>query len=165
MSKDITICFRTSDSLRSALEKISQEERRSLSSTIETILYKHLENKRELKRIEKEKRRYERKKVSAPALISSFSSDDKAFKSGIVLDISLGGLQISIPDNYQYEIKEDSINSRISIVFPLPEDKKPLTMQCIPRHVYHSNNDTTIGASFIDPDFSSYQSLQNYLIN
>jgi len=41
MSKNFTICFRTSKKLRKALEKIAADERRSISSTIENIIYKY----------------------------------------------------------------------------------------------------------------------------
>lgn len=162
VNKTITICFRTSEHLRNALEKISAEERRSVSSTIENILYSFLEERNELRHIQEDKRRYPRKKVSVPALVNATANAPQA---GIVLDISLGGLQISVPSSYQLEIKEDKENSRISIIFALPEIKKPLSVQCVPQHVVRSNGETTIGASFADTDFPSYQALQNYLIN
>jgi len=161
MSKTITICFRTSEHLRNALEKISTDERRSLSSTIENILYTHIEERNEFKRVQEENRRYPRKSVSVPALLS-FNNETSA---GIVLDISLGGLQISIPNGSQLEIKEDEQNSTFSIVFTLPEIKKPLSVQCMPEHIVRSNGETTMGVSFADTNFANYQTLQNYLIN
>ena len=39
MKKDAVICFRLSEELKRALEQIAKVERRSLSSTIENILY------------------------------------------------------------------------------------------------------------------------------
>jgi hypothetical protein len=165
MGKDVTICFRTTETLRRALEKISTEDRRSVSSTIENVLYQFLEKGKELKNIQGEKRRFPRKKIAAPALIREFGSDQATPLPGVVLDISLGGLQISVPDTYEVEIEEDKKNARISIVFTLPEVKKSLSMQCVPQHVVRSNGETTIGASFADTDFMSYQTLQNYLIN
>jgi hypothetical protein len=41
LSRDTVICFRTGEELRKALEKISGEDKRSLSSCIENILYAH----------------------------------------------------------------------------------------------------------------------------
>ena len=161
MAKAITICFRTSEHLRNALENISVEDRRSLSSTIENILYTYIEEKKGLKLVQEENRRYPRKSVSVPALLS-FNNETSA---GIVLDISLGGLQISIPSGYQLEIKEDEENSRISVVFTLPEIKKPLSVQCVPEHIVHSNGETTMGVSFADTGFVNYQTIQDYLIN
>ncbi len=86
--RDTVICFRTSDDLRKALEKVSETDRRSLSSVIENILYDYVE-RREPKGVGEEKRRYPRKKISAPALVTDL---DGVVHAGMVNDISLGGL-------------------------------------------------------------------------
>ncbi len=52
--RDTVICFRTSDDLRKALEKVSETDRRSLSSVIEHILYDYVE-RREPKGVTEEK--------------------------------------------------------------------------------------------------------------
>ncbi|HOC45045.1 MAG: hypothetical protein M0P30_07505 [Syntrophorhabdaceae bacterium] len=44
MKKDAVICFRLSEELKRALEQIAKVERRSLSSTIENILYDHVKD-------------------------------------------------------------------------------------------------------------------------
>jgi hypothetical protein len=168
MSKNVSICFRTSEYLRNALENVSKEERRTLSSTIETIIYQYLQSGKEVQNINEEKRRYPRKQVSLPALVGKPGLNDHSLQAGVVLDLSLNGIQISIPNDYKYDIQEDAENgdtSKISIIFTLPESKKPLTMQCTPRHVFHSKDETSIGANFIDTDFASCQTLQDYLIN
>ena len=165
MSKSITICFRTTEQLRDAIEVIAKEERRSVSATIEKILYKHLEEKKDYKPVQQENRRYPRKMITAPALIRELGSENASPQAGIVVDISLDGLQISIPDSYPYDIQEDRENSRISIVFALPDYKRPITMQCVPKRMYPSGSETRIGASFVDTDFASYQALQNYLVH
>jgi hypothetical protein len=164
-NKNVTICFRTTDDLRGALEKISAEQRRSVSSTIEMILYDHVAQREDMRQTQSEKRRYPRKPVAVPALVTDADAQQKQVHAGIVLDISLGGLKISIPDTYQFEVEEDKENARISIVFTLPDSKRPLAVKCVPEHVYRTDGDTMIGASFADTDFASYQALQNYLIN
>jgi hypothetical protein len=161
MSKTITISFHASEHLRKALEKISVEEKRSLSSTIETILYNYTEGRNEFKQVQKENRCYPRRSVSVPALVSI----DNEISAGIVLDISLGGLQISIPKGYQLEVKEGEENIRISIVFILPEIKKPLSVQCVPRHIIRSNGEATLGVLFEDADFINCQAFKEYIIN
>ena len=70
--RDTVICFRTREDTRKVLEKISKMDGRSLSSVIENILYDYVE-RRELKKVTEEKRRCPRKKVSAPALVTSHS--------------------------------------------------------------------------------------------
>jgi PilZ domain-containing protein len=164
-SKNSTICFRTSEDLRNALEKISKEERRSVSSTIKTILYKYVEGRNELKYVKKDRRNYPRKIVGAPALIKEFGSKDKTSQSGIVLDISLKGFQISIPNDHQFELREDIEGSRISVVFTLPDSKKPINVLCAPKWINPSDSETKIGAFLVDTDYASNQALQNYLLN
>jgi hypothetical protein len=165
MTKNVTICFRTNDGLRKALEKVSEQERRSVSSTIENILYAYLKDGKALKQAKEEKRRYPRKALDAPALISGLTSDSKDLSAGMVSNLSLGGLQVSIPSSHQYEIKEDRENARITVVFTLPQSKKPLSVQCAPQHVNNIDGETIIGASFCDSDFACYQTIQNHLIN
>lgn len=164
MKKGITICFRTSEELRDVLKKISAEDRRSMSTTIETIIFEHLAARTEIKEIKDEKRRYPRKQVSIPALVQKPHSDDKQFQAGIIIDLSLTGVRISVPREQGYEIRENKETSRIEIIFPLSDSKRPLAMQCMPRTVVEANDEVKIGASFVDSDFLSIQALQNYLI-
>ncbi len=165
MAKNCALCFRTNNDLRKALEKISKQEKGSLSSTIENILYAYLRDGEALKQAKEERRRYPRKTVDASALISGLAPDSKDLAAGIVLNISLGGLQVSIPSSYHYEIKEDKETARISVIFTLPQSKKALSVKCVPRHLERNNGETNIGASFCDSDFMSYQVIQGYLIN
>jgi hypothetical protein len=115
-------------------------------------------------KIEEEKRHYPRKKVSFSALVSISDSDDKAsLQTGLVSDISLGGVQISIPGAYNFEIGEDKKRSNISITFTLPNSEVPVTIECLPKYVLRSNNETYIGASLVDTDIESHKTLQQYL--
>ena len=153
--RDTTICFRTSDDLRNELERISTSERRSLSSLIENVLYDYVGLKEPI-RLNDEKRRDPRKKVSVPALVTG---PDGTVHAGVVNDVSLGGLNFFVPDSFDQEMGEEF---KISIVFTLPQTERPLTVKCSPRHV-RSDGQTNMGASLTDADFQSYRILQNYL--
>ena len=132
MSKSIMICFRTSEELRDAIEMIAKEERRSLSAMIEKILYKHLEERKDYKPVQQENRRYPRKMITAPALITELDSENTSPKVGIVVDISLNGLQISIPDNYQYDIQEDGRLPEFPLSLRCPIIKDPSPCNAFP---------------------------------
>ena len=106
--------------------------------------------------MDKEKRRHPRITISAPALVSS---SDGAVYAGVVNNISLGGINLSVPNSFPHEMRP---NSRISIVFTLRMSEKPFTLQCNPRYV-RSNGRKNIGASLIGTDFDSYRVLQEYL--
>ncbi len=66
--KDAMICFRIGKRLRLALERISEEDRRSLSSTVEYILHDHLA-RRATESLGKERRGHARRTISEPALL------------------------------------------------------------------------------------------------
>ena len=164
MRKDVTICFRTNNEISSALKKIADEERLSISSVIETTLYNHLKQKKALHGIEKDRRQYTRKPVSLPAFIMDPNAKVKEFKTGKVMDISLGGIRLSVPRGLKMEVSTDSETNEFHIIFTLPEATQPLTLKCKPRRVMERGDDIDIGAAFIDSDFQSYQALQQYLI-
>jgi hypothetical protein len=151
--RDTTICFRISEDFRKELEAISTSERRSLSSLIKNILHDYVERTR----VKEEKRRYPRKKISVPALVTG---PDGTLRAGMVNDVSLNGINFSVPERFVQEIGEEF---KISLVFTLPQSERPLTVQCSPRHV-SSNGQMSIGASLIDADFQSCRTLQNYLL-
>ncbi len=153
--RDSVISFRTSENLRKSLERISVMDRRTLSSVIENILHEYI-SRRGPKAVDEEKRRHPRIKISAPALVSGL---DGAVHTGVVNDISLGGVNLSVPNTFPHDIPP---NSRISVVFTLGHSEKALTIQCGLQHV-RSNARKSIGASLIDTDFSSYCVLQDYL--
>ncbi len=160
MRKELTICFRTSDELRTSLEKIATEERRSLSSIIETILYDSLKQKKALQSLKKERRRYPRKPVSLPTFVYKNDSEEQGLHPGTIVDISLGGIRILLP----HDAKIDE-TANIGTLFTLPNEKMPLKIQCAVHRVMPAEeNIKEVGASFVDSDFMSYQKLQNYLI-
>ena len=154
--RDTVICFRTSEHLRKALEAVSTTDKRSLSSVIENALYDYV-RKNAPARVEQEKRRYPRKKISVPALVTGA---DGIVHAGMVNDISLGGLNLSVPNDF---CKESEGESKVSLVFALPQSERSLTVQCTPKHV-RSDSQTNMGMSLVDTDFHSYQTLQNYLV-
>jgi CheY-like chemotaxis protein len=118
------------------------------------------------KKVEEEKRHYPRKKVSFSALVSTSNYGDReSLRPGLVLDVSLGGVQISLPGAHNFKIGEDRKTCNISITFTLPSSEVPVTIECLPQYVLSSNSETYIGASLVDTDIESYKTLQKYLIN
>jgi hypothetical protein len=118
------------------------------------------------KKVDVEKRRHPRKNVFFPALVSGYGSEDKApLQTALVVDISMGGLQILIPNTYEFKKQGDGEAFRITITFALPGCKKPITIECMPQHVSRSDQEIKIGASLVDTDVEIYQTLQNYLMS
>ena len=159
MKKDVTICFRTNEELKHTLEKIAEVERRSLSSIIENILHSQIKNKTGLKGSKKERRRYQRKDVSLPAFVYKREAKESTLQTGIVMSVSLGGLRISIPQDY------DMVNdAEFDTIFSIPNEKTPVKMRCAVKRVLEAGDSTKeLGADFVDGDFPSYQKLHRYL--
>jgi hypothetical protein len=164
MSKDVTICFRTSNEIRNSLQKVADEERQTMSAVIDNMLYQYLSVKKVLQNIAQERRQYSRKPVSLPALVMDKAEENKALQTGKVLDISLGGLLISIPRGVKLEDSASSETNECNIIFTLPEALQPITVKCKTQRIFDSGDDVQIGAEFVDSDFHSYRTLQKYLI-
>jgi hypothetical protein len=155
--KDTIICFRITRELRDVLQKLSQTERRSLSSTIENILYSYFEE-RKPRESGAEKRRHLRKKVEVPVLIR----DKNGFVyPGGTVDISLGGISLSVNGDLKCGVGEDY---GLSLVFALSEGEKPVTLGCVPRHVSGTGR-VRIGAYFRDDVGVDYDLLCSHLMN
>ncbi len=164
MRKDSLICFRLSKNLRESLAKVAQEERRSLSSTIEIILTNYVKEKKVFKGIKKEKRQFPRKTISVPAFINQHNSGETKLHAGTITDISLNGARISIPRDVPCEMSVDQDKTKFEIIFTLPDEKRPIHLMCEPRRIVDSKEFIQVGASFVDADFHSYKALQTYLM-
>ncbi|MGA3174136.1 MAG: PilZ domain-containing protein [Syntrophorhabdales bacterium] len=163
MKKEVTICFRTSEDLRSSLERVAREDHRSLSSAIEVILTEYLSKNPEFPH-RQERRRYGRKRVSIPARIKVTDIGKRQYEATI-LDISLSGLRVALPKESLSEIYEGAGNPQFETSFMLPdEEEKSVRFVCKPQRVVPVNGSIHVGASFIDTEFTSYQQLQQYLM-
>jgi hypothetical protein len=164
MKKEITICFRTNEELRSALETVARDDRRSLSSAIELILTDYLKKNREFPdRDQQERRRYPRKHLAIPAYVRTCDSDTTQH-GAVILDLSLGGMCVSVPKECVSKIYEGGEKSQFETSFVLPSGNKPVKVVCKPERVVPSNGNVYVGASFVDADFVNYQHLQQYLV-
>jgi hypothetical protein len=164
MKKEITICFRTNEELRGALESVARDDRRSLSSAIELILTDYLKNNRNFPQKEQqEKRRYQRKRITIPAYVKTFDGE-KNQHGAVILDMSLGGVCLSVPKECVSQIYDGGDTSRFETTFVLPESRESVRFICKPERAVPSNGNVYVGASFIDAEFSNYQQLQQYLI-
>lgn len=162
MKKEITICFRTSDQLRSALEEVARKDRRSLSSAIELILTDYV-SKSSLFPQQHERRRHTRKVVSLQARVKSGARAGRQHEA-VILDISLSGLRLTLPKECMPEIYAGADAPQFEASFALPEEERALRFLCKPERVVPINGSIHVGASFVDSEFVDYQQLQQYLI-
>jgi hypothetical protein len=162
MKKESLICFRASKELHESLSHAAKEDRRSLSSMVETILTNYLKEKKAFQGVEKEKRQFQRKALSVPVVINQ--QEPGLVGIGAITEISLGGVRVLIPKDFEHKILIDAKGSRFEIVFNLPTENMPLRMSCESIRVEDTADSIHVGASFVDGDFKSYKSLQTYLM-
>jgi hypothetical protein len=163
MSRDVTLSFRTDQKLCRSLETIALEDSRPISSTIEQILKQYVEGKEESAK-KAEKRRCERKEVNIPAMFRSAHTQYPRLTGGLILDLSLGGLCVSLPDESAASNGESEKETRFAATFVVPEIGRTVTMFCERRWSMPLRGKVHVGASFVDGDFSEYQSLQRFLM-
>jgi hypothetical protein len=164
MEKDITLCFQTTSEISNAVEKIAKEECQDVSSVIESIIYFYLKDNKEFKGISQNRRRLERKKVRLPAFIGDPQWQRRDFEEGTILDISFGGIRLSVPKGTKIEIKNDGDTKEIRVNFTLAGCLWPINLKCHPQRISESDEEVLIGATIVDPDFYTYTAMQKYLI-
>ena len=162
MKKQVTICFRTSDELRGAVEEVAKRDHRSLSSAIELILMEYLNRNSDYPQ-QHERRRYGRKQVSIPAKIKTADAKKKQYRA-MILDISLSGLRLSMPKESLPQIYEGDVTPKFETSFVLPQNDRSMRIVCKPQRVVPVNGNIQVGASFVDTEFTQYQELQQYLM-
>lgn len=155
MARDVGICFRTTDEVKQALEAIAIVERRTLSSFIENVLCDHIKERAQVKDSGQERRRYVRRPVLLPALVSRHGSNGSPGMAGTVVDLSLVGLKIYIPHNC--DIRE---NEEFDTIFTIPNEKAPVTIRCVARRVVECDGEAReLGADFVNAPLSDYQKV------
>lgn len=162
MNKDRLICFRATKALYDALSVVAKDERRSLSSTIEIVLMKYLSERKVLMAVTEEKRQFARKAFSVPAVVNR--RDTGQMGIGTIREISLGGVGITLSQEFGQKIRIDLSSAQFEIVFNIPIDNKSITLACEAKRIVDSKDGVHIGAAFVDADFQSYKDLQNYLM-
>jgi c-di-GMP-binding flagellar brake protein YcgR len=165
MRKELSICFRTTENIKKPLEQIAKKSRKSVSSVLDNIIYNYLGENKSLKVLQKERREFPRKKVHLPALFHDASTQSGDIKTCTVLDISLGGLLVSVPLGSKLEItKKNGQAIKFEIILPLPESFQPIEITCQSQRISKTEKDVRVGADFVDTNFQSCQILQKYLI-
>jgi len=164
MKRDVMICFRTSVAVRESLQKISGEQSRSVSKLIESLIYRYVQLYQKRNGDEDtsaERRQFERKKVSLPAFVGSADSKADKFESGIVQDLSFGGIRFSLSRAAKMESLEDQ---HVCVIFTLPHEHQLVTVKCLPHRIDDQGNSLQISAELLDVDFTSCKALQRYLL-
>jgi hypothetical protein len=135
---------------------------------LETVEHCHLFSDSQRQMIssgfEQEKRQYPRVNTSVPAYIIKGDSRKEKINIGLIKNISLGGVRISIPKALKYKALAGPHATELEIIVVLPVEAEPIQLKCKPRRVTYSQDNIDVGASLVDVDFRSYEALRNYLM-
>jgi len=160
LNKDVTICFRTSAKLQAGLRAAAEHGQVNVSSLINSLLSDYLDS-----RSRTDKRRHNRKGTSIPVIIHGETDAGKVLLTGVIQDVSLGGVRISVPKSGQRSLSITADAKNFEIVFRLQDGStRPVSMICKPARVSPAGDSMQIGASFQDGDLQSYFEIQNFLM-
>ena len=119
-----------------------------IEQIIDCHLFKDLKSREVSHVFKKEKRRHPRMITSIPAFISGGSVEEK-LPIGSIVDISLGGLLISIPREMKQKVLTDPHMTEFEIITTLPDRNQPIRLKCKSRRVVHHKDNIHVGASII----------------
>jgi hypothetical protein len=111
-------------------------------------LFKDLRSREVSYVFKKEKRQYPRIVTSIPAFISGGSVAEKLC-IGSIVDISRGGLLISIPRGMKHKVLTDPQKTEFEIITTLPDGDQPIHLKCKSQRVVHYKDNIHVGASII----------------
>lgn len=159
MEKDTSVTIRINSSLRSSLAAFAKDDGTSLSALIESTLLKYAEERRSRPR--EEKRRHARRPVTIPALVAVPGTQE--LYSGMILDISHGGLRIALPKGCKVETQENEAEMHLDVHFPLPGEKLLMKVRCRAQRIEEADETMDIGVEFSDCKFDEYLRFTHYL--
>ncbi|MDY6850687.1 MAG: PilZ domain-containing protein [Thermodesulfobacteriota bacterium] len=165
MGKDIEICFSTDSDVRDRLNEIAKEEDTALSSLVEGVVLEFLDKRKPPIAKGEEKREFQRKPDGIPVIVQMhLDSKESHYHTGTIMDISFGGVRISLPRQEKIEMKFINESPELEILFKLPDGSYTATFLCKPCRVAQSEEDLQVGARFTGADLASQQALHKYIM-
>ncbi len=163
MSKDTMISFRTTEEFSKTLKKFAKKNKVTLSGFIDAVLQDFLQSQAGQDSLLEDRRRFPRQHKAIPAIISGQNGSQKYFHASKITNLSLGGINLVVPKNGTGGELVDKELGCFDVVFALPQEERPITIQCRGKRVFQTADSYQVGASFDDTDLASYQALQSYL--
>jgi hypothetical protein len=160
--KNLTASFLTDDEIRHALLKTAREKNLSVSYVIEQIVSDYFK-KNKNKSLDEKRRRFERKSTSFSCFIGGTDTHASDLIKATILDISHGGLRVSIPKGSAFDVKE-IYEETFAVIFSLPNFNWPVRLECRPQRVFDHEDEVHIGAAIVNPDCSVCLALQQCMV-
>ena len=144
------------------LHELARDNHLNVNTLANEIIGLYLEKKHPAWRKPEKRRRFERKKAIIPAMIyeKDAPGSEGQYYPVAILDISQGGVRLSLPSEVATTIKQSSC---IEIIFSVNEDSAPLVFRCTSTRVENRASQIQVGAMFTDTDPDSRKTLKEFL--
>lgn len=166
MKKDVIFSMRMQSRVRDVLNEAAKKDHRSVASLLDKILIDYLTKEGFLKEpeLDKERRKFSRKKINMPAkIILKEGSKDKPFP-GIVHDISMGGALVAYPKGSKMTFTSMGGLPHFELCLEHSQADEELHFNCEVRRMHDTVDEIQVGATFSDPKGSYLQKLSSYLM-
>jgi hypothetical protein len=162
--KSKEICFRVHPEMHEKLQAMADVEGVSLPDLMKDVATSFIEH-RIRKLAQSEKREFTRNQTNLPVVMQlRLDPGESFYRTGTILDISMGGVRISLPTHEHLDAGIFDRCQSIEILFRLPEEDFTVTFRCKPSRITAQNDDIELGAMFTEADLRSQQVLHKYVM-
>lgn len=161
--KDAAVSFLEDSELKAAVEKLAEEDNQSVASVIEAIIRDYLRENKPLKDTDVKRRRFARKNAGYACLIGKSHFQARELIAGTILDLSHGGIRVSVPKKSELEINSLRDETFV-VIFTLPNCNWPIRLECRSQRIYDYAEEIHIGAMIINQDCSVCLALKECIV-
>jgi c-di-GMP-binding flagellar brake protein YcgR len=166
VKKDTLYSIRMSGSMLQTLKRAAMKDRRTVASLLDKIILDYLEKEGFIQSLyfNAERRRFQRKKVTLPAISVIKSPSKTEALPTVILDISLGGVLVTYPKGTGIEIISMDELPRFELYFKLPQFEEQIHFPCEARRLHKTIDEIQVGATFFNPDERDLRKLKTFLM-
>lgn len=156
------ICFDLSGGHAEALKELARAKGVDVSTFVNMVVGAHLGGNITARY---DRRRFPRKEVLIPAMIHTRAESDLRgkYSQATVIDLSLGGLCISLPHLPLEDIRRELTSTGFEILFTIMGQNRPVSYSCRTRRILENANVLQVGASFQAMDTHSLTTFHRFM--
>lgn len=148
VKKDTLYTFRMNQKVKEALQRAAQRDHRSMASMLDKIVSDFLEKEGFLSATGNDRRRYIRKTISMPVMVTWNTDKMKKFYPGTSINISEGGVLVAFSKETGVPIKPGDKRTPFKLFLGPGVTEDALWFECETRHMADDGTDIRIGAAF-----------------
>jgi hypothetical protein len=158
LSKSVTICFDTLESVRESLEHEATVRDVEVGVIINRAIEQFLSGQQLVNR-----REHGRVGVDMSAVARPIDGEvGTAILPGRILDLSEGGLKLQCHSEFEDIEEVVKVGGQVEIIFTVPDKEYPVCFTCEVRHIYRKDA-SELGCEFVDGNNDNFESLKTIL--